>query len=106
MLAMADVFVLPSVSEPFGITPLEAMKYNTSIIISKQSGVAEILDHVFKVDFWDIDQMSSMVITILKDKVLKEETIKKNKIALDGIDWMNSAKKVHWIYVKSLEGSL
>jgi len=106
MLAMADIFVMPSVSEPFGITPLEAMKYNTSIIISKQSGVAEILDHVFKVDFWDIEQMSSMVIKLLKDKLLKEETIKKNKKALDGIDWMNSAKKVHSIYKKSLEGSL
>ena len=50
--------------------------------------------------------MSSMVITLLKDKVLKEETIKKNKIALDGIDWMNSAKKVHSIYLKALEGGL
>lgn len=106
MLAMADIFVMPSVSEPFGITPLEAMKYNTSIIISKQSGVAEILDHVFKVDFWDIDKMASMVINLLKDKVLKEETIKKNKMVLDKIDWMNCAKRVHYIYVKSLEGSL
>ncbi len=106
MLAMADIFVMPSVSEPFGITPLEAMKYNTSIIISKQSGVAEILDHVFKVDFWDIDKMASMVIKLLKDKVLKEELIKKNKIVLDRIDWMNCAKRIHYIYIKSLEGSL
>lgn len=105
MLAMADIFVMPSVSEPFGITPLEAMKYNTSIIISKQSGVAEILDHVFKVDFWDIDKMSSMVIKLLKDKYLKEENIRKNKMVLEGIDWMNSAKRVHYIYIKSLEGS-
>lgn len=106
MLAMADIFVMPSVSEPFGITPLEAMKYNASIIISKQSGVAEILDHVFKVDFWDIDKMSSMVIKLLKDKILREETIKKNKMVLDKIDWMDCAKKVHLIYVKNLEGSL
>lgn len=57
MFGMSDVYVMPSVSEPFGISPLEAMRSNVPVVISKQSGVAEVLNHVLKVDFWDIDAM-------------------------------------------------
>ncbi len=55
MYAISDVYVMPSVSEPFGIAPLEAVRHNTPVIISKQSGVAEVLRNAIKVDFWDVD---------------------------------------------------
>ncbi|MBA4322191.1 MAG: 4-alpha-glucanotransferase, partial [Odoribacter sp.] len=65
MLSMSDVYIMPSVSEPFGISPLEAMQSNVPVIISKQSGVAEILTHAVKVDFWDIDAMADAIYGIL-----------------------------------------
>ena len=67
LYAMSDLYVMPSVSEPFGITPLEAMRYNIPVIISKQSGVAEILPNAIKVDFWDIDKLASTIINILEN---------------------------------------
>ena len=63
--AMADLYVMPSISEPFGITPLEAMRNNTPVLISKQSGVSEVLSHALKVDFWDIDAMANKIIGVL-----------------------------------------
>jgi glycosyltransferase involved in cell wall biosynthesis len=63
---MADLYVMPSVSEPFGITPLEAMRNGTPVIISKQSGVSEVIQHCLKVDFWDVDELSNKIISVLK----------------------------------------
>ncbi len=74
---MADLYVMPSVSEPFGITPLEAMRNNTPCIISKNSGVSEVLKHCFKVDFWDTDMMSNMIIASLNYKTL-HNTMREN----------------------------
>ena len=61
MLSISDVYVMPSVSEPFGISPLEAMRSNVPVIISKQSGVSEVLKHAIKVDFWDVDSMADAI---------------------------------------------
>lgn len=61
MLANTDVFVMPSVSEPFGIAPLEAMRSKVPVIISKQSGVSEVLDYALKVDFWDVDALADAI---------------------------------------------
>mgnify|MGYP001597285185 FL=1 len=74
---MADLYVMPSVSEPFGITALEAMKNKTAVIVSKQSGVSEVIRHCLKVDFWDIDEMSNKIISLLKYPSL-HETLKEN----------------------------
>ncbi|MFC1801643.1 glycosyltransferase family 4 protein [Nanoarchaeota archaeon] len=63
---IADLYIMPSISEPFGITPLEAMRNHTPCLISKQSGVSEVIEHCLKADFWDIDQMANQVISILK----------------------------------------
>ena len=63
---MADVFVMPSISEPFGITPLEAIKNGTPALISHQSGVSEVLTHALKCDFWDIDEMANKMLAVLQ----------------------------------------
>ncbi|MEM6552312.1 MAG: glycosyltransferase [Planctomycetota bacterium] len=66
VFSMADVYVMPSVSEPFGIAPLEAISHDVPVIISKTSGVSEVLQHVLKVDFWDIDEMANKIVAVLK----------------------------------------
>lgn len=102
LFAMSDLYIMPSVSEPFGITPLEVMRYNIPIIISKQSGVAEILGPVIKVDFWDTEKLSSNIINILNNPPLKEGLVKNYKDALDKIDWSISADKVMAVYTDVL----
>ncbi len=69
----ADIYVMPSVSEPFGLVALESLKNGTPVIISKQSGVAEVLKHALKVDFWDIDEMTNKIVAVLRHQALKEE---------------------------------
>jgi glycosyltransferase involved in cell wall biosynthesis len=71
----AHLFVLPSVSEPFGIVPLEALSNNVPVLISKQSGVSEILNHCLKVDFWDVDQMANKILAVLRYPVLRESLL-------------------------------
>ena len=95
---MADLYVMPSVSEPFGITPLESMMTGTPTIISKQSGVSEILTHCLKVDFWDVNEMSNKIICALKYKEL-HETLKENGFKeVQKIKWENSADKTLGVY--------
>ena len=74
---MADVYVMPSVSDPFGITALEAMKNKAPVVVSKQSGVSEVIKHCFKVDFWDVNEISNTIIALLRYKSL-HETLKDN----------------------------
>ncbi|TXG77782.1 glycosyltransferase family 1 protein [Patescibacteria group bacterium] len=70
---MADLFVMPSVSEPFGIAPLEAIGYDTPVLISKQSGVAEVLKNALKVDFWDVDKMAEYISAVSSNDALRDE---------------------------------
>jgi glycosyltransferase involved in cell wall biosynthesis len=95
---MADVYVMPSVSEPFGITPLEAIKNGTPAIISKQSGVSEILNNTIKVDFWDIDKMANLVAGILKYSPLRQTMSEEGLKELQKISWDNSARKCIDVY--------
>lgn len=100
MLRDSDVYIMPSVSEPFGISPLEAMQMGVPSIISKQSGCAEILDNVIKTDYWDIDAMADAIHSIISypalHKQLKEDGLKE----IDTITWEKAGKKVIDIYEK------
>lgn len=98
MLHLSDVYIMPSVSEPFGISPLEAMQSNVPVIISRQSGVAEILTHAVKVDYWDIDAMADAIYGILKYPALSKVFIKFGKQEVDDLKWENSALKVREVY--------
>jgi len=98
MLVMSDVYIMPSVSEPFGISPLEAIQSNVPVIISKQSGVAEILTHAVKTDFWDIDAMADAIYGILKYPALSNMFIRNGKEEVIRLKWDNSARHVRDIY--------
>jgi len=98
MLALSDVYIMPSVSEPFGISPLEAMQSNVPVIISKQSGVSEILTHAVKTDFWDIDAMADAIYGILNYPALASMFIRNGKEEVIRLKWDNSARHVKDIY--------
>jgi len=105
MLDMSDVYIMPSVSEPFGISPLEAMQSNVPVIISKQSGVAEILTHAVKTDFWDIDAMADAIYGILNYPALANMFIKNGKEEVIRLKWDNSARHVRDIYYRVIENN-
>ena len=94
----ADLYILPSVSEPFGITPLEAIANKTPVLVSKQSGVSEVIRNALKVDFWDIDEMANKMLAVLKHKPLQTDLIKESSKELPNINWANSAEKCLNVY--------
>jgi len=100
MFALSDVYVMPSVSEPFGISPLEAMRSNVPVIISKQSGVAEVLRHAIKVDFWDIDALADSIYGLLNYKALSEFFIKHGQEEVNNMKWDRAAGMINEIYNK------
>ncbi|MFH1211390.1 MAG: glycosyltransferase family 4 protein [Candidatus Woesearchaeota archaeon] len=95
---MADVFVMPSVSEPFGIVALEAMYHGTPVIVSKQSGVSEVIQHCLKVDFWDVNQIASNIIAALRYKTLSQALAKNGMEEACRFDWAVPAAKCLNIY--------
>ena len=98
MLKASDVFVMPSVSEPFGISPLEAMQMGVPSIISKQSGCAEILDNVIKVDYWDINAMADAMYSIIKYPGMFKQLHENGLEEVDQIRWKKAGAKVINIY--------
>ena len=100
MLRDSDVYIMPSVSEPFGISPLEAMEMGVPSIISKQSGCAEILDNVIKTDYWDIDAMADAIHSIITNKALYNTLRDRGIEEIHGITWEKAGKKVIDIYEK------
>ena len=98
IFSMSDLYVMPSVSEPFGISPLEAMVYDVPVIISRQSGVAEIIDHVLKVDFWDVDEIANKIIAILRYPSLVAEIVERSREQLRSIHWEKAAEKIVEVY--------
>ena len=100
MLAASDVYIMPSVSEPFGISPLEAMQMGVPSIISKQSGCAEILENVIKVDYWDINALADSIYAIIKYPALYNHLRDKGLAEIDTIQWKKAGAKVIDIYHK------
>ncbi len=98
MFALSDVYVMPSVSEPFGISPLEAMRSNVPVVISKQSGVAEVLKYALKIDFWDIDAMADAIYGLLHYDALSVMFRKYGKDEVDNLKWDNAANHVKEVY--------
>ncbi len=98
MLAESDVYIMPSVSEPFGISPLEAMQVGTPSIISKQSGCAEILTHAIKTDYWDIDAMADAIYGIVKYPAMYNSLRNLGREEVNNIKWYNAGLKVRSIY--------
>ncbi len=98
MLKLSDVYIMPSVSEPFGISPLEAMQSNVPVIISKQSGVAEILTHAIKVNYWDIEATADAIYGLLNyngSHIFFQEF---GKMEVDSLKWENAALRVKEVY--------
>ena len=98
MFTLSDVYVMPSVSEPFGISPLEAMKSNVPVIISKQSGVAEVLDYAIKVDYWDVDAMADAIHALICYPALSKMFARKGLEEVTGLKWDNAAAKIKAVY--------
>jgi glycogen(starch) synthase len=97
MYKAADLFVMPSVSEPFGIAPLESMRLGTPVIISKQSGVSEVVRHALKVDFWDTDEMANMILAAIDHAGLCETLAENARLEADRLTWADAAFKVDGI---------
>ncbi len=98
LYAAADCFVMPSLSEPFGLVALEAVAHGTPVVISKQSGVSEVLDHAFKVDFWDTAKMADCILTILREEPLARQLRSEAPRLLQKLSWSHQAKGVHAVY--------
>jgi glycosyltransferase involved in cell wall biosynthesis len=98
MFQLSDVFVMPSVSEPFGIAPLEAMRSNVPVIISKQSGVAEVLDYAIKVDYWDVDAMADAIYGLVKYPALSQMFAEKGLEEVTSLKWNDAAAKIKKVY--------
>lgn len=99
---MADCYVMPSVSEPFGIAPLEAMRNDVPVIVSKQSGVSEVLTHALKVDFWDTDEMANKIVAVLRYPPLGQTLREHGRFELRGLNWDGAAEKCVKVYGRAL----
>ncbi len=100
LLSMSDIFCMPSISEPFGLTALEAVQFGVPVIITKKSGAAEVLPSAFLADFWDTDLMSEQILHLLKDRKLYNKKVKEGLRDLKKLSWDNTAEKILTAYRK------
>lgn len=103
---MANLYIMPSVSEPFGITPLEALASGTPVLISKQSGVSEVLNHCLKVDFWDVDEMANKILAVLQNQELEDCLAKSGNTEINKLTWSSAAGRIVDVYQNLLPKSL
>lgn len=103
LFKVADLYVMPSVSEPFGIAPLEAISHDVPVMISKQSGVAEVLKHVLKVDFWDTDEMANKIVAVLKHPPLAQTLREHGKSEVRQLSWADAAGQIVNVYEELAE---
>jgi glycosyltransferase involved in cell wall biosynthesis len=102
LFSTADVYVMPSVSEPFGITALEAMSYETPVVLSRQSGASEVLRHALKVDFWDVNKLASQIVAILLYPELRKNIVDMAREEVRRVHWEAAATKVKEVYARAL----
>jgi len=100
LLSIADAYCMPSVSEPFGLSAVEAAQFDVPVVISKQSGVAEVLTGALKFDFWDINHAAEYILRVLSDDTLNQQVIDDAEKDLKGISWDIAASKVMEGYKK------
>jgi glycosyltransferase involved in cell wall biosynthesis len=103
--AIADLFVMPSVSEPFGLTALEAVGYGTPALISKQSGVAEIMRNALKVDFWDTAEMANQIVAAMQNDGLRRELHANAYQEFLKLSWNDAADKMERLYHRAVQGA-
>ena len=104
VFAIADLYVMPSVSEPFGIAPLEAMSHDVPVLISRNSGVSEVLTHALKCDFWDVDEMANKIIAVLRHSPLSHALRDGGRFELRRITWDGAAEKCEQVYEAMTKG--
>jgi len=102
---MADLYVMPSVSEPFGIAPLEALSHEVPVLISKQSGVSEVLGHALKVDFWDVNEMANKIIAVLRHPPLQATLREHGSFEIRKLTWRDSAQGCVRVYGTAIAAS-
>lgn len=102
----ADLFVMPSVSEPFGITALEAIGYGTPALITRQSGVAEVMRNALKVDFWDINEMANKITAVVQNDALRDDLYQNAYREFSRLSWDGAADKLMHLYERHASGAL
>jgi glycogen(starch) synthase len=104
LFSTADAYVMPSVSEPFGISALEAMSHETPVVLSRQSGASEILHHALKVDFWDVNRLAAQIVAILRYPELRTSIVDMAREEVRRVHWEAAATKVKRAYQRALGG--
>jgi glycosyltransferase involved in cell wall biosynthesis len=95
---IASIYIMPSVSEPFGLTALEAISKGTPVILSRNAGVKEVIKHCLKVDFWDVNELANKILSVLEYSPLRSELVKNSYKELKKLSWKNQSKLVSEIY--------
>jgi len=103
--SIGDLFVMPSVSEPFGLTPLEAIGYGTPALVSKQSGVSEVLANALKVDFWDIHEMANQIHAVVQNDPLRDTLLQNAQQEYQHLSWDKASEKIVGLYHQHLVGA-
>ncbi|MGC1176549.1 MAG: glycosyltransferase family 4 protein, partial [Candidatus Saccharimonadales bacterium] len=96
--AIGDLFVMPSVSEPFGLTPLEAISYGAPVLVSKQSGISEVLTNCLKVDFWDINELANQITAVVQNDSLRDELWQNAYGEYQKMSWNEASEKIMRLY--------
>ncbi|MCH2133091.1 MAG: glycosyltransferase [Phycisphaerales bacterium] len=104
VFSMANLYVMPSVSEPFGIAPLEALSHDVPVLISKSSGVSEVLTHALKVDFWDIEAMADKIAAVLKHPPLSQTLRRHASMEVRRLTWDDAAERCRRVYEEAIQG--
>jgi len=98
MFAISDIFVMPSISEPFGLTALEAAAFGVSTLVSRQSGVAEVLRSALRVDYWDIHEIANQITTVLENQELQDQLVEDGLEEVGKMSWTHTADKLFGVY--------